>query len=156
MKLISEYSTAEQRRASSADAIGHSSVQPWSAGDLFPCVLARVERYDAPISWEDWIFEHEVRNTCRDYLGRTFEEVNEARAVPSVSYELIAYGRREEYATREDAEQVARALNADPVARARWRREPLPGAANVAFYLAAALHNLASDNVRPHDQAGVS
>jgi hypothetical protein len=35
-------------------------------------------------------------------------------------YELIAYGRREEYATREDAEQVARWLNRDEVGRARW------------------------------------
>lgn len=40
--------TAQQRHASRTDAIGHSSVQPWSAGDIFPFVIVRTEVY-----WSD-------------------------------------------------------------------------------------------------------
>ena len=140
-------STAQQRHASHVDAVGHDSVQPWSAGALFPCVIAYVERYAEypPLASFDnyraaygWTEEEQRHNYegCRAtwYAYRSPEE-----RLQSVSYELIAYGRREEYATREDAEQVARALNADAALRAKWQRWP---------------NGL--DYVRPHDQAGVS
>lgn len=38
-------STAEQRKRSNVDTVGHSSIQAWSAGDLFPAVIARREHY---------------------------------------------------------------------------------------------------------------
>jgi hypothetical protein len=93
-------STAEQRKHSHVDEVGHGGVQPWSAGPLFPCIIGRVERYreQSPA---------EVLDPLRDRLECTW-------------YVLIAYGREEEYATREDAEQVARWLNRDPEGRKRW------------------------------------
>lgn len=122
-------SIAEQRRASRVDVIGHDGVQPWSAGELFPCVLARVERYEEypPLSHFDgyraaygWSEEEQRRNYegCRAewYRGRSPES-----RLRSVSYELIAYGRREEYASREDAETVARWINSDAEAQRAWR-----------------------------------
>lgn len=77
----------------------HSSIQAHSMGELFPCVIARVERYPS---------------------GMTA-----ATAAPSTSWELTAYGRSEEYATRADAEQVARALLRDAVVRAAWSGRPI-------------------------------
>lgn len=29
-----------------ADTVGHGSIQPWSAGDIFPAVIARIEVYE--------------------------------------------------------------------------------------------------------------
>lgn len=107
-------STAEQRRAGHRDTIGHSSVQPWSAGPIFPCVIMRSERYpEAVIPSEGYADGGEPYSD---------EELAQHNA-PSISYVLIAYGHSEEYATREDAEDVARALNADPVLRVRWGLE---------------------------------
>jgi hypothetical protein len=74
----------------------HSGVQPWSAGDIFPAVIARVERYPE---------------------GHTA-----ATAAPSTSWELTLDGRAEEYASHDDATSVARALLADAALRARWSR----------------------------------
>jgi hypothetical protein len=91
------------------DTIGHSSVQAWSAGELFPCVIAVVERYEDP---------YQVV-----LGGEPVLVIEPGFRLNSVSYELIAYGRREEYATREDAEMVARWLNDDERLRAIWRRE---------------------------------
>ena len=62
------------------DGIGHSSIQAWSAGPLFPAVIARVDRcYEPP-------------------EGR----------IAFTSWELHIGAFRESYATREDAEAVAR------------------------------------------------
>lgn len=121
-------SIAQQRAQSRVDIVGHGAVQPWSAGDLFPCVIATVERYEEypPLSSfdgyraaYDWTEEEQRRNYegCRAewYRGRSL-----ASRLQSVSYELIAYGRREEYATHEDAAKVARWLNRDEAGRARW------------------------------------
>jgi hypothetical protein len=55
------------------DKVAHSSIQPWSAGALFPAVIARIE----------------VGGALR-------------------SYELTIGAFREEYASRDDAEMVAR------------------------------------------------
>jgi hypothetical protein len=145
-------STAEIRHASHVDAVGHDSVQPWSAGELFPCVIAYVERYAEypPLASFDgyraaygWTEEEQRHNYegCRAtwYAYRSPEE-----RLRSVSYELIAYGRREEYASREDAEQVARALNSDERMREDWARHD-----RAIGYMLRAM-------VRPHDQAGVS
>lgn len=40
--------TAQARRASGTDTIGHSSVQPWSAGPIFPAVISLVYRNGSP------------------------------------------------------------------------------------------------------------
>ena len=61
------------------DRIAHSSVQAWSAGPIFPAVIAVVER-----------------------------DTTDGYCVPFRSYELTIGAFREEYATREDAEAVAR------------------------------------------------
>jgi hypothetical protein len=129
------FSTAQARKAAHADAVGHGSVQPWSAGPLFPCVIATVERYETYQPFEafrhyqdayGWSDEETRRNYegCRDtwYALRSLES-----RLLSVSYMLFAYGRREEYATREDAEQVARALNSTASMRAAWQRGAYEG-----------------------------
>lgn len=134
-------SAAEQRRAARVDVIGHSGVQPWSAGDLFPCVIATVERY---ADWAEYV-ERE-RAARRPYLTHAaFYALDPVHRLRSVSYELIAYGRREEYATREDAEMVARHLNVSPAMRAAWQRGGVDS-----------LNAAHRWDVRPHDQAGVS
>lgn len=69
------------------DTLGHSSIQPWSAGDLFPAVIARVERYNDPVGDIEY---------CLTGCAAT------------VSYELRIGAFCDEYATREDAEMVAR------------------------------------------------
>lgn len=73
----------------------HSSIQPHSQGELFPCVIGYCERYPE---------------------GMTAEN-----SMPSISYPLTLDGHTEEYATREDAEMVARALLTDSALRAKWR-----------------------------------
>lgn len=98
-------SIAQDRRAASADTVGHSSVQPWSAGPLFPCIIGRVERWSS--------------NAGHVLAG---DPILAPTVLESVSYLLIAYGREEEYATREDAERVARWLNRDPEGRKHWAK----------------------------------
>lgn len=99
-------STAEQRRAARADTVGHSGVQPWSAGDLFPAVIARVERYRARMTLED-------ARAMRAAIGYGDEErwikgASSPSRLECTSFELTIGAYREEYATREDAEMVAR------------------------------------------------
>jgi hypothetical protein len=112
-------STAEQRRAARVDVVGHSGVQPWSAGEIFPCVIARVERYsEEPSKAQAQAMRAAFGYADRDVL---LARGDIAERLQSVSYELIAYGRREEYASREDAEMVARALNKSPNVRDGWK-----------------------------------
>ena len=132
-------SPAEQRHAAHVDNVGHSSVQPWSAGPLFPCVIATVERYPEHRRYRVMVEYKMASHACVIWTASEERAVAAVIALhehpetivrayvygqdlpaPSVSYELIAYGRREEYATREDAEQVARWLNDSTAARARW------------------------------------
>ena len=117
----------------SRDTIGHSSIQPWSAGPLFPAVIARVERYPAARTYRV-LLTHAIQAP----IVRV-KAVSEAAALawiapngqparvldvepgePSTSWALTLDSRTEEYATREDAEKVARALLADPDVRRRW------------------------------------
>jgi uncharacterized phage-associated protein len=86
------------------DGLGHSSVQAWSAGPIFPAVIAKVERYS------DY-----VRNI---YSGTLLPL---ADRLETQWWELTLDGVTEQYATREDAELVAITLIGDPVMRARWR-----------------------------------
>lgn len=72
---------AERESLGKVDPIGHSSIQPWSAGPLFPAVIARTEYYGAH---------------------------GQGRDNPAVSYRLQIGTFTEVYATREDAEAVAR------------------------------------------------
>ena len=75
------------------DTVGHSSVQAWSAGPLFPAVIAVIERYPA---------SNTGNIPCMQIGGCTY------CSGPSVSYQLTIGAFSEEYATREDAEMVAR------------------------------------------------
>lgn len=77
------------------DTVGHSSVQAWSAGDLFPAVIATVESYGA---------DGALRHT---------------------SFELTLHGRAERFATYDDAAMVARWALASPANTAAWRRAPI-------------------------------
>jgi hypothetical protein len=123
-----ERTVAQSRREARVDTVGHDSVQPWSAGPLFPCVIATVERYRDYTPFEEFrhwqkVYGWSDAETRRNYEGcrdtwYTLRPLSER--LESVSYVLFAYGRQEEYATREDAEQVARALNESPRLRARW------------------------------------
>lgn len=101
-------STAQARHASRVDTVCHSGVQPWSAGPIFPAVIAKVERYDeAP------------RNVFSGVL------VPLASRLKTAWYELTLDGRTEQYATREDAEMVAKALLESPRLRTRWSHREL-------------------------------
>lgn len=84
------FSRGSDNKPGGRDLIGHSSVQAWSAGPLFPCVIAVVERY----------------TMTGEFRSRSFE--------------LMLDGRSEEYASREDAERAARMLLTYPSMRARW------------------------------------
>jgi len=58
-------------RASAVDPLGHSSVQPWSAGELFPGTITRVERYAEPRGDEPLAFRLIVECECAEYKGRS-------------------------------------------------------------------------------------
>jgi len=92
------------------DALGHSGVQPWSAGPIFPAVIAKVERYDEM-----------PRNLFSGVL------VPLADRLKTAWYELTLDGRTEQYATCEDAEMVAKRLLADPISRQRWNARRYAG-----------------------------
>lgn len=102
------------------DRVGHSSVQAWSAGPLFPAIIAVVERYP-----------EQAGTVCTQVGGCSFCDG------PSVSYELTLDSRSEEYATRDDAERVAAGLLADPVSRARWNGDLGAGLADHDDYAVA-------------------
>ena len=93
------YQSPAERINLAADPIGHSAVQPWSAGAYFPAVIFRVETYETepapdgsyPLRYRSW--------------GLTLDG-----------------GTRTGYASHDDAESVARGLvdPANSAARARW------------------------------------
>lgn len=104
------------------DLIGHSSVQAWSAGPLFPCVIAVVERYSAFPPFEGWMggtfyppSPSMYENEKVVFYAQSLEDRLRSR-----SFELMLDGRSEEYASREDAERAARMLLTYPSMRARW------------------------------------
>jgi hypothetical protein len=82
------------------DANPHPSIQAWSKGDIFPAVIARIERY-------------------QDNKGNALSA--ECCAAPSVSHELTLDGRAEEYASYDDARTVALELLVNPAMRRQWR-----------------------------------
>lgn len=61
-------SEAALRAASKRDAVGHSSVQPWSAGALFPGVITVVDQHHE----ETGEFE------CRRYVAQWKNEASQA------------------------------------------------------------------------------
>lgn len=70
-------------------------VQAWSQGPIYPCVIAVIERYT---------------------------DTGEFR---SRSFELTLDGHSEEYASHDDAEQVAKALLASSAVRYQWSKGEL-------------------------------
>lgn len=78
-----------------SDTLSHGSIQQWSAGPLFPAVIALVERYGPPVMNEGYYGLSPVSRRL------------------SISYELTIGAYCAEYATREDAETVARWACAD-------------------------------------------
>jgi hypothetical protein len=104
--------TATARHASRFDTLGHSSVQPWSAGEFFPAVLGRVERYRSTMTKDE-------QRAMRAAIGYADEQCWLAGASLESRLECVThtvtYGSRtEEYATREDAEVVAKWIAEDP------------------------------------------
>ena len=117
------------------DTIGHSSVQAWSAGDLFPAVVVKVERY-----WDDWQEMADRRAECINAYVPMCERLESAH------YELILDGVSEAYATYADAAAAARFLLTHPEARAQRKAEgaeqdsPYAGVANELGYTVGESH----------------
>jgi len=91
------YQSPAERINLAVDPIGHSAVQPWSAGEYFPAVIFRVETYATepapdgsyPLRYSHW--------------GVTLDGVT-----------------RTGYASHDDAESVARLVVAHPKYRKLW------------------------------------
>jgi hypothetical protein len=86
------------------DTVGHSAVQGWSAGDIFPAVITVVESY------------HDI-DPCHRF--RAVEPIG-AR-LRYRAFDLTLDGRTERFSNYDDARAAARALLADPAMRAAWR-----------------------------------
>ena len=87
------------------DTLNHSSVQPWSAGDIFPATIARIEKY-RPAAYHE-----QAANGAMDSL--------EARR-EWTAWELTLDGHSEVYATYDDAHAVAEHLLKSPAGRRLW------------------------------------
>jgi hypothetical protein len=111
-------SIAVQRSQSGRDTIGHSSVQPWSAGPLFPAVIARIERYGAPSKDAQWAMRAAIGYADEE---RLMAALPLAERLECTSWELNLDGVAEEYASYEDAEHAARLLLAHPEYRVSRR-----------------------------------
>lgn len=117
-----QYARSNDNKPGGRDLIGHSSVQAWSAGPLFPCVIAVIERYDTFPSRQTW-----DEGCLSEYHAHQYDSAKaqfyalplEAR-LRSRSFELMLDGHSEEYASLADAEEVARALIGSPFLRAQW------------------------------------
>ena len=88
-----------QRPIAGRENVAGDGVQEHSKGEIYPAVIRVVERYA---------------------IGSDSSYGTLAERLRSVSYVLMLDGHEEEYACREDAEQVARALLASPFLRGRW------------------------------------
>jgi hypothetical protein len=86
------------------DTIGHSSVQGWSAGDIFPATIAVVEHYD-------------------DYGDANNAALPLAARLLYRCFELTLDGVSRRYVSHADAALVGRALVSDAAARRAWREE---------------------------------
>ncbi len=106
--------------AKPARALEEFGVQAWSQGALYPCVIAVIERYEEPLPRYAFI----GTPAYAAYINRLETEPLEAR-LRSRSFELTLDGHSEEYASREDAEQVAKALLESSAVRYQWSRGEL-------------------------------
>ena len=79
-----------EKQTRGADTLGHSSVQPWSAGEFFPAIIHRIDRHT-----QDGEFQYSM-------------------------WRLIYNGREAIYGFREAAELVARALISREDVRRSW------------------------------------
>lgn len=123
-KRTGEYSYQHGRMDALMPVAEQFGVQPWSQGPLYPCVITVIERYDElpPRYAFVGVLAYEA------YLDRT----PLAARLRSRSYELTLDGHSDEYASREDAEQVARALIGSPFLRAQWNQSEDFSGAEVA------------------------
>lgn len=90
--------------------VAGDGVQAHSKGDLYPCIIAVVERYHPLPEERGPLQGAPAYGSARDFALRRI----------SVSYELTYRGRAEEYATWEDAASVARALLAGVLTAEAW------------------------------------
>ena len=101
----------------SPNADGLYGVQTWSAGPIFPAVIAVLETYERyPViitsgSLNDF-FESFARGEEREFYARPLEDRLLAR-----NYRLTLDGVMDTYATREDAEQDAAFFLNNPTSR---------------------------------------
>lgn len=121
----------DSTRATMGDRIPEAfGVQAWSQGPIYPCVIAVVERYETFPDYREWIQrpgDSSLNITSGAYVAQReafYAQPVEAR-LRSRSFELTLDGRSEEYASREDAEQVARALLVSSAVRYQWSRGEL-------------------------------
>lgn len=88
----------------SIDKLGHSSIQPWSAGPLFPAVIATVDNYRA---FAEYVASGTPVDDQPEAEARYYAQPLQAR-LRHVSFELIYPGEKPaRYATYEGAERVA-------------------------------------------------
>jgi hypothetical protein len=101
-RLLAPIAAPDANTVGGSDTIGHSSVQAWSAGDIFPAVISIVESYE---------------HGSKAYR----EAVSLESRRRYTAYDLTLDGVTERFSTYEDARDVARMLLADPVSREQWR-----------------------------------
>ena len=89
-------------------------VQSWSRGDIFPAIIHRVEEYDAPASYEQWIAansqlaHHRLAGSLyRNYLANFFERSLSERIVRRVFVLQLAGWNDAEFASYDEAHAEA-------------------------------------------------
>ena len=103
-RAAAERSAFPERTTSGQDNLMHSSIQPWSAGPLFPAVIAVVEQYERYAESP----QHRFNSQCRE----AFYEKPAIHRRIQISVELIYPGfKTERFATWDDAVAVAQARN---------------------------------------------
>ena len=128
------HANAQARAAAGADTVGHSSVQPWSAGAIFPATITQRESYPAGYTAAD--SEPSVAHVLTiGAFSETYATYGDAFKVASWA---CAAGRiiPERYA------QLTAGVNMAPFGDASTREESLPSARSMA------------PDVRPEDIIG--
>ena len=129
-----ESANAQARATAGADTVGHSSVQPWSAGAIFPATITQRESYPAGYTAAD--SEPSVAHVLTiGAFSETYATYGDAFKVASWA---CAAGRiiPERYA------QLTAGVNMAPFGDASTREESLPSARSMA------------PDVRPEDIIG--
>ena len=103
------HASIQERAPGRPDTVGHSSIQAWSAGELFPAVIARVEVYRPRA-------HHEA--AC----GGALDSLAARRQ--SVHWELTLDGRSARFPSYDSAAAWARYVLADAYRRQCWRADP--------------------------------